>query len=69
MRDFMPRFVWENNMKQYLNDLYRETAEKQEKGEVSEIWKIVRFFPNYEVSSEGRIRNISTGNIKQPKQW
>lgn len=67
MRGFMPRFVWENNMKQYLNDLYRETAEKQEKGEVSEIWKTVRFFPNYEVSSEGRIRNISTGNIKQPK--
>ena len=32
-----------------------------------EQWKVVKDFKNYEVSDEGKIRNISTGRILKPK--
>lgn len=31
-----------------------------------EIWKTISEYPNYEVSSEGRVRNIKTGRVLRP---
>lgn len=31
-----------------------------------EIWKQIDGYPNYEVSDQGRVRNIKTGNILKP---
>lgn len=34
---------------------------------MSEVWKVIPEFPNYEVSSEGRVRNIITGKLLKPE--
>lgn len=33
---------------------------------VMEVWRPVEDFPNYEVSDQGRVRNIKTGRILKP---
>lgn len=51
-------------MKEYISKKYEIVARLQLRGKHFEFWLPIRDFPNYEVSTEGRIRNRLTGKEK-----
>ena len=53
-------------MKEYISKKYEIVARLQLRGKHFEFWFPIKDFPNYEVSTEGRIRNITTGHIIKP---
>ena len=36
------------------------------KFKLKETWKVIKNFPNYEVSTYGNVKNIKTGKILKP---
>lgn len=51
-------------MKEYISKKYEIVARLQLRGKHFEFWLPIKDFPNYEVSTEGRIKNMRTGKIK-----
>lgn len=52
-------------MKEYISKKYEIVARLQLRGKHFEFWLPIKDFPNYEVSTEGRVRNVKTGYIKK----
>lgn len=50
-------------MKKYISKKYEIVARLQLRGKHFEFWLPIKDFPNYEVSTEGRIRNIKTRKL------
>ena len=52
-------------MKEYISKKYEIVARLQMRGKHFEFWLPIKDFPNYEVSTEGHVRNIKTKYIKK----
>lgn len=50
-------------MKEYISKKYEIVARLQLRGKHFEFWLPIKDFPNYEVSTEGRVRNVKTGKL------
>lgn len=55
-------------MKEYISKKYEIAARLQLSGKHFEFWLPIKDFPNYEVSTEGRVRNVKTGKILSLKR-
>lgn len=55
-------------MKEYISKKYEIVARLQLRGKHFEFWLPIKDFPNYEVSTEGRVRNIKTGRLLTPEK-
>ena len=53
-------------MKEYISKKYEIVARLQLRGKHFEFWLPIKDFPNYEVSTEGRVRNIRTRKVLKP---
>ena len=55
-------------MKEYISKKYEIAARLQLSGKHFEFWLPIKDFPSYEVSTEGRVRNVKTGKLLTPKK-